>query len=242
MTYRKPVALWAVPRSVSTALERVFVERKDFEVFHEPFSATYYYSPERRSDRFAGTEWKEMYAHEKVLARMLEHREKPVFFKDMAYHVAGFMVPEFVSRFTNTFIIRNPAPAIASLYRFWPDFTLEETGYEQQHRLYGLAVANGEDPAIVDAADLTEDPEGTIRAYCEKLNVPFMPEALAWEPDEVPGWEMWAEWHKEAAESTVIKSQPLEDDTEVPAGLEGVYEHCLPYYEELREKRLRPAG
>lgn len=242
MTYRKPVALWAVPRSVSTALERVFVERGDFEVFHEPFSATYYYSPERRSDRFVEKDPEDMYSHERVLARILESRERPVFFKDMAYHVAGSMNPEFVSRFTNTFIIRNPAPAIASLYRFWPDFTLEETGYEQQYRLYGLAVANGEDPTVVDAADLTEDPEGTIGAYCERLDVPFVPEALSWLSGEVPGWEMWAEWHREAAESTGIKSQPLEDDREVPAGLKGVYEHCLPYYKELHEKRLRPAG
>ena len=32
------VALWAHPRSRSTVLERVFIERGDFEVFHEPFS------------------------------------------------------------------------------------------------------------------------------------------------------------------------------------------------------------
>jgi hypothetical protein len=240
LIYSKPVALWAVPRSVSTALERVFVERGDFKVFHEPFSASYYYSPERRSDRFAGTEPKEEYGHEKVLARILEHREKPIFFKDMAYHVAGFMSREFVSRFTNTFIIRDPAPVIASLHRFWPDFTVEEAGYEQQHRLFGLAVENEEEPAVVDASDLTKDPEGTIRAYCERLGVPFVPEALSWAPGEVPGWEMWAGWHEEAAESTGIKSQPLEDDTEVPPGLEGVYERCLPYYEKLHEKRLRP--
>ena len=238
--YGKPVALWAVPRSVSTALERVFVERGDFKVFHEPFSATYYYSPERRSDRFAGKEVKEEYGHGKILARMLEHLEKPVYFKDMAYHVAGFMTPEFVSRFTNTFIVRDPTPVIASLNSFWPDFTFEETGYEQQHRLFWLAVENGEDPAVVDAADLTADPEGTIRAYCEKLGVEFMPEALSWEPGEVPGWEMWKEWHEEAQESTGIKSQPLEDETEVPAGLEDIYERCLPYYEELYERRLRP--
>jgi hypothetical protein len=37
----KPVALWSVPRSISTAFERVFVERDDFEVLHEPFSASY---------------------------------------------------------------------------------------------------------------------------------------------------------------------------------------------------------
>lgn len=238
MTYAKPVALWGVPRSVSTTFERVFVERGDFKVFHEPFSASYYYSPERRSKRFAGTEPKEEYAHQQVLARLLEHREKPVFFKDMAYHVTDFMTREFVSAFTNTFIIRDPVPAIASLHKFWPDFTLEETGYEQQHRLFGLAVENGEDPAIVDAADLTRDPERMIRAYCEKLGVTFIPEALSWEPGEVAGWEMWADWHEEAAESTGIKSQPIEADTVIPEGLQGVYEQCLPYYEELHEKRL----
>ena len=242
MTYRKPVGLWAVPRSVSTALERVFVERGDFKVFHEPFSASYYYSPERRSDRFVGMEAKEEYGHEMILKRMLDFEDKPVYFKDMAYHVAGFMSGEFVSWFANTFIIREPAPVIASLSRFWPDFTLEETGYEQQYRLFGIAVEKGEDPAVVDAADLTGDPEGTIRAYCEKLGVVFMPEALSWEPGEVPSWEMWTGWHEEAQDSTGIKSQPLEDDTEVPAGLESVYEHCLSYYENLHEKRLRPTS
>ena len=240
MTNPKPVALWAVPRSISTAFERVFVERGDFKVFHEPFSASYYYSTERRSDRFAHQEPKEEYDHEKVLARILEPREKPVFFKDMAYHVAGFMAPEFVSKFTNTFIIRDPIPVISSLYRFWPDFTLEETGYEQQHRLFSLAVDNGEEPAIVDASDLIGNPEGTMAAYCRKLGIPFIAEALSWEPRKVPDWEMWAEWHEEAEQSTGIKKQPLEDDTEIPEGLEGLYEHCLPYYEDLYEKRLRP--
>ena len=47
------------------------------------------------------------------------------------------------------------------------------------------------------------------------------------------------EWHEEVQDSTGIKSQPLEDDTEVPAGLESVYESCLPYYEELHARRLQ---
>jgi len=143
LPHSKPVALWAVLRSGSTALERVFVERGDFKVFHEPFSVSYYYSPERRSDRFAEAEAKQEYGHEQILDLMLGVEEKPVYFKDMAYHVAGIMSRELVSRFTNTFIIRNPAAVIASLNRFWPDFTLEETGYEQQHRLFELAVENG---------------------------------------------------------------------------------------------------
>ena len=41
-----------MPRSLSTAFERVFVERDDFAGLHEPFSAAYYYGPDRLSDRF----------------------------------------------------------------------------------------------------------------------------------------------------------------------------------------------
>jgi hypothetical protein len=54
--------LWAVPRSISTAFERVFVERDDFEVLHEPFSASYYYGEDRPSDRFADAEPKAEYS------------------------------------------------------------------------------------------------------------------------------------------------------------------------------------
>jgi hypothetical protein len=242
MNDQKPIALWAVPRSISTAFERVFVERGDFKVFHEPFSASYYYSEDRISHRYANEDPKAEYNYENVLARLFESWERRVYFKDMALHAKGVMTPEFVSRFTNTFIIRNPIPVIASLSRFWPDFTLEETGYELQHRLFSLAVENGEEPAIVDAADLTENPEGVVAIYCESLGIFFILEALSWDPRKMPDWEMWAEWHTEAEESTGIKKEPLEDDTELPEGLEEVYEHCLPYYEELHEKRLRPTG
>ncbi len=46
------IALWAAPRSVSTAFERMMMERGDHAVVHEPFSAHYYLSSARTSDRF----------------------------------------------------------------------------------------------------------------------------------------------------------------------------------------------
>lgn len=94
----KPVALWAVPRSISTAFERVFVERDDFEVLHEPFSA-YYYGEDRLSDRYADVEPQAENNYERVLANILEPRESRVFVKDMAYHAKGVISSGFsVSR------------------------------------------------------------------------------------------------------------------------------------------------
>ena len=44
------LALWAVPRSTSTAFERMMRERGDFGVHDEPFGQSFYYSQERRNN------------------------------------------------------------------------------------------------------------------------------------------------------------------------------------------------
>src|SRR3712207_2960346 len=142
MTKEKPIALWAVPRSISTAFERVFVEREDFEVLHEPFSASYYYSHDRLSYRYSEVEPEDQYNYENVLQDVLKPREKRVFVKDMPHHAGGLLSPEFASNFVNTFIIRDPKYVIASLHKMWPDFTVEETGFEHVYDLFQIGRAH----------------------------------------------------------------------------------------------------
>jgi sulfate adenylyltransferase len=232
VTQSKPVALWAVPRSISTAFERVFVERDDFEVLHEPFSASYYYGEDRLSDRFADAEPKAEYSYERVLEDIFRPREHRVFLKDMAYQAKKVLSPEFASRFVNTFIVRDPKYVLVSLYEMWPDFTLEETGYEDLYRLFRYATDAGEDVAVVDAMTFSENPTGVLAAYCEHLEVPFRSGSLTWESGDVSEWDDWEGWHEDAQSSTGI--EPAERrDPELPEDLQAVYEQCLPYYYEL---------
>ena len=232
VTQSKPVALWAVPRSISTAFERVFVERDDFEVLHEPFSASYYYGEDRLSDRFADAEPKAEYSYERVLEDIFRPREHRVFLKDMAYQAKKVLSPEFASRFVNTFIVRDPKYVLVSLYEMWPDFTLEETGYEDLYRLFRYATDAGEDVAVVDAMTFSENPTGVLAAYCEHLEVPFRSGSLTWESGDVSEWDDWEGWHEDAQSSTGI--EPAERrDPELPEDLQALYEQCLPYYYEL---------
>jgi sulfate adenylyltransferase len=232
VTQSKPVALWAVPRSISTAFERVFVERDDFEVLHEPFSASYYYGEDRLSDRFADAEPKAEYSYERVLEDIFRPREHRVFLKDMAYQAKKVLSAEFASRFVNTFIVRDPKYVLVSLYEMWPDFTLEETGYEDLYRLFRYATDAGEDVAVVDAMTFSENPTGVLAAYCEHLEVPFRSGSLTWESGDVSKWDDWEGWHEDAQSSTGI--EPAERrDPELPEDLQAVYEQCLPYYYEL---------
>ena len=235
----KPIALWAVPRSLSTAFERVFVERDDLEVLHEPFSAAYYYGEDRLSDRYSDVEPEAEYNYDRVLADVLKPRQKRVFLKDMAYQAKGIMNPEFISNFVNTFILRDPKYVLSSLYKMWPDFTLEETGYEQLYWAFRYATEAGEDPVVVDAMTFSENPVGILSAYCERVDLPFRPEALSWEPGEVEEWKRWEGWHEAAQRSTGIERAERRDP-ELPQELQEAYEHCLPYYYTLAAHTISP--
>ena len=60
-------------------------------------------------------------------------------------------------------------------------------------------------PLVVDADDLKDDPEGTINAYCRALGIPFLPESLSWESEHQEEWDIWKDWHTNAAQSTGIQ-------------------------------------
>ena len=240
MTDPKPIALWAVPRSLSTAFERVFVERDDLEVLHEPFSASYYYGEDRLSDRYSDVELNAEHNYERVLAEVLRPRDKRVFLKDMAYQAKGVMSPEFISNFVNTFIVRDPKYVLSSLYKMWPDFTLEETGYEELYWAFRYATEAGEDPVVVDAMTFSEDPVSILSAYCERIGLSFRADALSWEPGEVEEWKSWEGWHEAAEQSTGIKRAERRDPV-LPEELEEAYEHCLPYYYALAAHTISPS-
>ncbi|MEW6637362.1 MAG: sulfotransferase family protein, partial [Actinomycetota bacterium] len=229
MESRKPIALWAVPRTLSTAFERVFVERGDFEVLHEPFSVAYYYGEDRPSDRYSDEPPKPEQSYERVLAEVLKPRKRRVFLKDMAYQAEPLLSPEFISNFVNTFILRDPKYVLVSLYKMWPDFTLAETGYEALYRVFKLATEAGEQPVVVDAMRFSEEPERVLSVYCERVGIPFRPEGLSWQPAEIERWKNWEGWHEEAQRSTGIRPATRRDP-ELPERLHEAYEHCLPYY------------
>ncbi|HZG64508.1 MAG TPA: hypothetical protein VEY13_13530, partial [Rubrobacteraceae bacterium] len=126
----------------------------------------------------------------------------------------------------------------ASFSKLWPDFTFEEAGFEELHRLFGYAVELGQEPVVVDAADLSENPGGIVAAYCERIGVSFIPDALTWEPREVPEWEIWDEWHEDAQKSTGIGKLSREE-VELSDDLEEISRRCLPYYEAMYAQRIR---
>ncbi len=237
------LALWSVPRSISTGFERMMMERGDFKIIHEPFSY-FFYAKERRAeavhmnvDPTAPLDFPDILGFIRS-----EAEKKPVFFKDMCYHVISRADQAFLGNFVNTFIIRDPAWTLPSHYKLNPDFTMEEAGYEAQKGMFEMVTKmTGRTPAVVDAEDLVEDTHGVVKAYCEAVGIPFMPQSLTWKAEFKPEWKTWEKWHLDAADSTgFMKDMEQFDVTvhDVPR-LRDAYESCRPLYEVLYRHRLR---
>lgn len=243
----KPVvALWTYPRTVSTAFERVMMERGDFEVLHEPFSYLYYVHEKHASISQEFIDRNHPVTYPAIREMILEESEKkPVFFKDMAAHCYYDLVNDsgFLSRVTHTFLIRDPAKTIASFYALNPDVTRLEIGCEQLCRLYRITQEMSDrTPIIVDADDLEGDPAAIMAAYCDLLGVPFLPHSLTWSPQSPEKWKMWEKWHTDAAQSTgIVKNlEVFEHTIENNARLRSYYKYHLPFYREMHRERITP--
>ncbi|MQY12346.1 hypothetical protein SRB5_24790 [Streptomyces sp. RB5] len=236
------IALWAHPRAVSTAFLRMMAERGDVTVVHEPLVLLTDHGqvvlPARDGSAATVRTTGELLAHLTELGA-----DRPVFFKDtLEYHYQYlFDHPEAVAGFRHTFIVRDPARTIASHHAIKPELVCQEIGYEHQYALFDLARrTTGETPVVISAERLLADPAAVVEAYCAAVGLPYLPEALTWEPGERADWEQNRRWHLDAIASAGFRlpEKEYEVTVENDERLRGFYDHHFPYYERLLEHAL----
>ena len=257
MTAHPIYFIWATPRSTSTAFEWMMRQRGDLACFHEPFGMAWYQGPEARAPRPAPLEKQRPEAtFEKIWQDIQQAAEKhPVFVKDMPHHTDHLWTDEFLNRITHSFLIRNPAKVLSSLHRsyqkagFEEGFEAHEISFESQQQLFDLLRTRTKDiPPVIDSDDLLEDPQKMVAAYCSAIDIPFIPEALSWEPgarDEV----LWYDgnddvWHASLRDSDGLKPIPRKpaNPADLPHNLASYYETFMGHYHGLYEHRILPGA
>ena len=242
----KIIALWAVPRSTSTAFEWMMRQRGDLDCLHEPFGEAWYQGEAPLWHRYTPGEvttpgltldsvW------DNIQARAAKG---PVFLKDFPHYISHMWTPEFLAHFTHAFLIRDPAKTITSMHDKWPDFHEGEVGFPEQRALFDLLWAlNGAPPPVIDSDDLLDDPEKVTEAFCKGVGIPYLSEALTWEPGGDPSEHSWwdgGSFHANLANSTGLTRQTRKyiniDDS--PARVQQVYRRMIPHYQRLYEHRV----
>ncbi len=239
------LALWATPRSTSTAFEWMMRQRGDLNCRHEPFGEAWYFGedakwPRRPAEQIpkAGLSFAAVWQ-----ALQADAESDAVFIKDFPHYVDHMWDEAFLAAFRHSFLIRDPAKVLTSMYKHWPSFELEEAGFTGQFALFErLTNETGKAPPIIDSDDLLENPAGVVEAYCGAVGIAYIAEALSWEPgarDEV-SWYDGGSWHANLRDSDGLKPQPRAyvDITEAPDRIRAMYDRVLPLYEKMHRHRI----
>ena len=242
----KIVALWAVPRSTSTAFEWMMRQRGDMDCLHEPFGEAWYQGADPLWPRFRdGDKTTPGLTLDSVWQDIQQRAAKqPVFLKDFPHYINHMWTPDFLSPFNHAFLIRDPAKTISSMYDKWPDFDETEVGFPEQRALFDLLWAlHGTPPPVIDSDDLLENPDQMVKAFCDAVDIPFIPEALSWAPGGDPSAHSWwdgGSFHKNLAQSTGLTRQARRyvEVADAPRRVQQVYRRMKPHYDRLYDHRI----
>ncbi len=241
----KIVALWAVPRSTSTAFEWMMRQRGDLECYHEPFGEAWYQGEAPLWPRATADSQRTPGLTLNSIRAMLAARAAlaPMFIKDFPHYVETMWDDGLYDLFTHSFLIRDPAKTITSIYDKWPDFHEAEVGFAEQRALFDrLCDRLGKAPPVIDSDDLLEDPARVVAAWCAAVGIAFLPEALSWEPgarDEVSWWD-GGSFHANLRNSDGLKPQQRRyvELEAAPARVREVHARALPHYQHIYKHRL----
>lgn len=194
---------------MSTATERVFRQRGDFKVHHEPFLVYYYLHRSERSMPMLD-EFTQPKDYDDIRSELIGDGERgPVFFKDMAYSAMPRVLddPSFLKRLHHIFLIRDPRRSIASYHRLDPGVTRAEIGLEHQWTL--LRHLHDElrvKALVVEAERIAAQPQIMVKRICDYVGIGFNEASLQWPANDMPkDWRYVEGWHADAGSSTQLK-------------------------------------
>jgi hypothetical protein len=233
------VMLWAHPRSISTAVVRMMMERADVTVVHEPLVIlTDHGSVEipgrtARSVREVLDGLRELGKHGPVFAKDTLEFPYPPLFED----------PSLLDGIEHTFIVRDPAATIRSHAAIKPEVARHEIGFEHQYELFELVKRHtGRVPTVVDADALLADPAGVVRAYCDAIGWEFRPETLHWRPGDRPEFRINRKWHLDTIGSSGFTppSKEFARTVENDELLASYLTYHTPFYRQLVKHAIAP--
>ncbi|GAB4175414.1 MAG: branched chain amino acid aminotransferase [Wenzhouxiangellaceae bacterium] len=240
------IAMWSGPRNISTAMMRAFENRADCAVSDEPLYGAWLKATGARhpmADQVIAAmecDWR------RVVAQLTGPvpGAKPVWYqKHMTHHLLPEMMDSgWLTRLVHVFLIRHPVQVVASYLDRRGEVSAESIGVPQQWRLYRM-VCEHIDPAppVIDAGEFLRAPRAHLLALCARLGIAFDPAMLEWPPGPRDSDGVWApHWYQRVWASTGF-APPDDRMPELHGVAREVAEACMPVYQRLYARRLRPS-
>jgi len=222
---------------------RAWGNRADTAAIDEPFYAYYVERTGKKHPEAAEiiaqgeTDWRKIVAN---LTKGPIPSGKHIFFqKQMTHHLLPEIDRKWILDLTNCFLIRDPREVILSYIKKNPEPALEDLGFVQEEKIFDFVREQTNSlPVVVDAKDVLENPERTLRLVCNAIGVKFDETMLTWPPGLRETDGIWAKhWYDEVARSTSFQPyKPREGN--LPDRLRAIYEQCRKCYDQLYKHRI----
>jgi len=214
------------------------VERGDLLALHEPLEGLHFIGPLQ----IDGLTFK---SPPELLAWLVEDTSgRIVFLKETVnspVHTSVVNDRCFLAEARHAFLIRRPEEIAASWFALEHDMRIFDTGLRLLHDLF-VAVQNaeGHPPIVIDSEDLVANPAATMAAYCSAVGLPFIADALHWQPGQRSEWARSSRWHEDAAASSGFERPARQDRHGLTThpDVARFAERHIPYYEELFRHRF----
>jgi hypothetical protein len=232
----KRIAMWSGPRNLSTAMMYSFAQRNDCQVIDEPLYAAYL---DDTGLQHAMAE--EVIAHgetdaQKVIDAICHAEiDQPLQYQK---HITKHLLPEYgmdwLADLTNVFLIRHPARVICSYHLKDENPGLSDIGVQEQWQIYERAKQLGQNPIVIDSADILANPEASLKGLCASLGIKFQAAMLHWPAGPKSYDGIWApHWYQSVWKSEGFASTPGPLPAVAPE-LQPLLEQAMPYYDRLR--------
>ena len=235
----RTVALWAGPRNGSTATMYSFAQRSDTRVLDEPlFGHFLKHTGVDRPSRDEVLRTMPTSKREALATIASGPSDDVLFLKHMANHLEGLNWNDVDGPDHRHVILTRHPDGVLPSYRAHIDRpTLLDLGYAHQHRILNHA---GERAVVVTAESLFAQPETTLRALCNALDLLWQPGMLTWKKGGRPEDGVWAQyWYEGVHQSNGWEPRELQHG-EVPESLAELRETCLQHYLALQARALTP--
>ena len=216
---------------------RSWANRSDTEVVDEPFYAHYLQEtgyPHPGADEVIAayaTDWSDVV--EQLLAE-IDDGKSIRYQKQMTHHMLEHIDRSWLKEVTNCFLIRDPRRMLLSFAKVIPNPRLDQLGLAQQVELFNyVRDLTGEAPPVISSRGVLQDPEGSLRKLCERLDVHFEEDMLCWPAGKHERDGVWAKhWYARVEKSTGFAPYQ-EDSTPVPERLRDLHAECERLYDQM---------
>ena len=238
----KRIAMWACPRTVSTALLRSFCQHSQVVGVDEPLYAYYL----KRSGKLHPMRGEVMASQAQSVAAVVDgvlraECDKPVqYVKHMAHHLFGDEDLSFIDddNTTHAFLIRHPREMLPSLLSDLGQLERIDIAYGQQLQLFERLLEQGKRPVVVDSTKLLASPHAMLPRLCAALDIEFEEQMMHWPVGCHSSYGVWAPaWYDKVMKTSGWNAH-VPKVGERPSELEELFEFALPAYERLLEYSL----